>query len=111
MKIKHLKIKMTPQLYQPEGDSFAHVITAEVVEDLGGGLLFLVMSDGKQIGEIDVDRAGDHSAFISGVGTGEHINNGYLRPASFVIASYMRDLDPEFKTLYDINNEPLKPAS
>jgi len=102
---------MTPQLYQPEGDPSPHVITAEVVEDLGGGLLFLVRSDGKEIGEVDVDRAGDHTAFISGVGPGEHINNGYLRPASFVIASCMLDQDPEFKTLYDINDEPLKLAS
>ena len=102
---------MTPRLYQPEGDPTPHLITAELVEDLGGGLLFLVLSDGMEIGEVDVDRAGKHSAFISGVGPGEKINNGYLRPASLVIASCMADVDPKFETLYDIYDEPLQPSA
>jgi hypothetical protein len=98
---------MTPHLYQPEGDPVAHIITAEIIEELGSSLLFLVKSDGEGIFEVDVDNAGKHSAFISGVEAGKQIN-GYLGPASLVIASCMLDKDQDFDTLYDLDNEPLK---
>ena len=102
---------MTPQFYQPEGDPVPHKITAELVSEIGWGLLYLVRSDGEEIGEVDVDIAGEHSAFISGIGPGDKINNGYFKPASLVIGSCLKDRDPDFKTLYDFNNEPLELSS
>jgi hypothetical protein len=99
---------MQPRYYQPEGDPSAHEITAELVQEEGFGLMFRVAADGEEIGEVDVDLLPDGSGFISGVGPGEKINNGYLNAASLVIASCLKDRDPNFITLYDINDEPLR---
>jgi hypothetical protein len=100
---------MISTYHQPEGDPFQHEITAELAQDEGIGLTFVVSSDGEAIGEVDVDILPEGRGFISGVGPGEKINNGYLKPASFVIASCLRDRDPKFSGLYDINDELISP--
>jgi hypothetical protein len=99
---------MEPQFYQPEGDPSVHEITAEIVQEEGSGLIFEVRSDGETIGEVDVDLLSSELGFVTGVGPGEKINNGYLRPASFVIASCLADRHPGVK-LFDINDEPIGP--
>lgn len=98
---------MEPLLYQPDGDPFAHVITAELVQEEGSGLIFAVSSDGETIGEVDVDLVSPETGFVSGVGPGEKINNGYLRPASFAIAACLGERNPDFRMLYDFNDEPI----
>lgn len=99
---------MKPLYYQPEGDPVRHELTAEVTLEEGGGLTFIVKSDGEEIGEVDVEVLSDKLAFISGVGPGEKINNGYLGPASLAVLSCMRE---EFYfdrlQLFDIDNQPL----
>jgi len=102
---------MEPLLYKPEGDPLTHEITAELVSEEGTGLIFLVRSDGEAIGEVDVEmRSEELMGYVSGVGPGEKINNGYLRPASFVILSCLTDRNPLFERLYDVDNEPLEPT-
>lgn len=100
---------MEPLKYQPEGDPVSHEITAEVIGEEGCGMTFLVRSDGAEIGEVDVELLADASGFVSGVGPGEKINNGYLRPASFAIASCLKERNPAFRELYDLNDQLLAP--
>jgi hypothetical protein len=86
-------------IYQPEGDLSPHEITADVLEDEGNALTFSVKSDGEAIGEVDVYLSSVEKGFISGVGPGDKINNGYLRPASLVIAACMQNRDFRFTKL------------
>jgi hypothetical protein len=101
---------MEPLYYQPKGDPLPHAITVEVIQEEGSGLVFMVSSDGEQIGEVDVEILGGESGFVTGVGPGEKINNGYLRPASFAIASCIRESHPLFRRLYDVEDNPITPG-
>jgi hypothetical protein len=98
---------MEPLLYQPDGDPIPHEITAEVIEEEAGGsaLIFSVKSDGEKIGEVDVWLQGNGEGFISGVSEEEKINNGYLRPAAFVIAACLHERNPAFKNFIQTENQ------
>ena len=102
---------MEPLIYQPEGDAYPHEITADVLLEADGGITFIVRSDGEEIGEVDVEILHEDMGFVSGVGPGERINNGYLRPASMAIAACLHERDPRFRELFDINNEPIVTAT
>lgn len=101
---------MEPLIYQPEGDTVPHEITAEIRDADDNGLIFVVRSDGEEIGEVDVELLHEDFGFVTGVGPGEKINNGYLRPASMAIAECLLEGHPKFQ-LYDLNNEPITPAA
>jgi hypothetical protein len=97
---------MEPLHYQPEGDPIAHQITAELVLDEESALTFRVMSDGEEIGEVDVQLISDKLAFVSGVGIGEKINNGYLVPASLAVRACLReDYFSDRLELFDIDDQ------
>jgi hypothetical protein len=83
--------KMEPLPYQPESEPITHQVTAELVLDEGSGLTFRVRSDGEEIGEVDVELISDKLAFVSGVGVGEKINNGYLVMASLAVRTCLRE--------------------
>lgn len=97
---------MEPIHYQPEGDPISHSITAEVVAIDGIGLTFRIRSDGEEIGEIDLEELPSQVAFISGVGPGEKINNGYLKPASQAVKACLgEDLSHKNTIVFDFDNE------
>lgn len=97
---------MEPIKFQPESDPISHSITAELIAIDGIGLTFRIRSDGEDIGEIDLEELPNQIAFISGVGPGEKINNGYLRPASQAVKACLReDLSHTNTVVFDINNE------
>lgn len=99
---------MEPLHYQPEGDPIAHQITAELAMHEGTGLTFRVRSDGEEIGELDVELISDKLGFLSGVGQGEKLNNGYLGPASLAVLACMREDYYFFHLqLFDIEDQPL----
>lgn len=97
-------MEKTSVTYQPDGDS-PHEITAEVAEEEGEAFIFRIQSDGEEIGEVDVELLSPEAGFISGVGPGEKINNGYLRPASLAIATCLKGEFPQLRNLFDFNNE------
>jgi len=102
---------MEPIVYHPEGDPFPHHIVAEVVEAEGSGLVCSINSDGEEIGQVDVELLDEQHGFISGIGPGKKINNGFLQPASLAIAACLGERDPRFKVLYDINDDPIGPST
>jgi hypothetical protein len=91
--------------YQPEGDPSSHEVTAEVLDQDPHGALFSVWADGIEIGEVDIDLLDDERGFVSGVGPGEKINNGYLRPACFAIVACLAEREPKFQGIYDLDEE------
>lgn len=91
--------------YQPDGETVAHEITAEILTEDRNGAVFNVRSDGEVIGEVDVDLLSKTAGFVSAVGPGEKINNGYLRPACFAIVACIAEHHPDFKGIYSIDDE------
>jgi len=102
-----VNIQMEAILYQPEGDPIPHEVTAEVADEDGSGLIFRIRSDGEEIGEVDVELLSHETGFVSGVGPGERINNGYLAPATLAIQACLEGKYPKFRNLFDIDNELL----
>jgi hypothetical protein len=96
---------MQPVFYQPEGDPFPHLITAEILDEDPHGAVFLVRSDGEELGEVDIDLLCDERGFVSAVGPGEKINNGYLRPACFAIVNCLAEREKDFEGLYSLDDE------
>lgn len=101
---------MEPLIYHPESDPFPHQIIAELALDEGRGMTFRIKSDGEDIGEVDLEVVSDYEGFISGVGPGEKINNGYLRPASLAILACLREDYLGFNRfqLFDIEDQPVE---
>lgn len=96
---------MEPYHYQPKGEAASHKITAEVVDEDEHGAVFRIRSDDEEIGEVDLDLLSETAGFVSAVSPGEKINNGYLRPACFVIVSCMAERRPDFQGVYSVDDE------
>lgn len=105
---------MEPIIYRREGDPLEHSITAEIVTELecgnGIGLTFRVKDGQEEIDDVDVEVISAETAFISGVGPGEKINNGYLLPASRAIAACMHEDYPTrfgHTSLFGLDDQPI----
>jgi hypothetical protein len=79
-------------------------LRAEILREESSSFTFEIFEGDESLGEIDVESLSEESGFISGLGEGEKLNNGYLSAASLAVAEYFKKEVDSFK-LFDIEDK------